>query len=274
MDAGPGTEVGQVDLEALVVRGSVCGDGPFLPLAAWWVHNELVPSAEDPVRSCQSVAADCTAFFACEGTDDSQSCVSSELEGHCEGDVLVSCETRYVRRRDCGEDGDGNVRCLLDSFGNARCAAGACGELGDFCDGDVPVLCQSGLLIRKQDCDLDGRQCFVDRGAYDCVDRVESCDRDVCDGDTLRTCQGGVGTRDIDCASVDAHCDDTSTGLDCVPDAPECEEGDVACDGTRARACQLGHWWEIDCSRFADATCELEWVGEAYYFRCRAPSGG
>ena len=92
------------------------------------------------------------------------------LAGHCNGDVAEWCvgedpvtglrrDDCAARGRVCGEDADGNSRCLAVQ----RCPTGLTWQ--GRCEGDVAVWCDLDNVVRRRDCGPCGQYC----GWYDAV---------------------------------------------------------------------------------------------------------
>jgi hypothetical protein len=225
-----------------------------------------LPSELSTVLDCIRSARDCATVLGCVGLDPTATCGAETGEGSCEGSVLVDCENLpngmdLSRRTDCRDDPYGNTECVVDDYAYATCASGTCeGTPASVCDGDVLVECFGNVEYRL-DCGSSDRTCIATESAALCGLPGESCTASSCDGDVHVKCDEytGVVYDRVACADLldGATCIDDTDGPRCaLPSAEqECDDGDARCEGSTARSCLGGRWFDVDCSTFHDASC-------------------
>jgi hypothetical protein len=226
----------------------------------------LLAPVESAILSCISSADDCEAILACTGLDPTASCDPDTFDGACEGgSVGVTCDSlpngmALERRYDCRDEPNGNSECVVDG-GYPMCSSGTCdGQDAYACDGDVVVMCMNDFEVRA-DCSEGDRTCIATEGDATCGVPGDSCVEDGCDGDIHVQCESYA-----EVVFARLPCGDMIDGATCVEDADgprcglpsaeeECEDGATRCEGSVARSCLGGKWFDVDCSTFQDGDC-------------------
>jgi len=155
----------------------------------------------------------------------------------CDGDVLVSCVTTWLKE-DYESNAGPEAKLLKERRFN-------CAKYGMICDESF-----SGATCRQPDAQM-------------------TCTTDYCDGSTLIACSGGVPSYAVDCGSFhsDFECVDRGGegGSDCAVTTPKrvCAAESECINEKRLGVCVGGVWVSGNCGSFQSGVCSAQ-LGDVY----------
>lgn len=221
--------------------------------------GEVLSPVEEQEIQCIVASEDCGAVAVCLGFENP--CDPEVDDAVCMGSVHRRC-TRVAevdgvvqhrwRAVDCADDVDGNTRCT-DADGcqalEAECAAGS-----GCRDGVVLDCSPEDGYAKRTDCQRAGLVCREQDGVGQCIVADSGCV--PCDGQFAQFCEGDAVISRNDCAALGLTCNSDGGSGFCEPEQSVCQNRDSRCEGTVARVCNNGVWFEFDCAR-ADGQCTV-----------------
>lgn len=281
-------QVRAASIKRSTCRGQEIGWG-----AGDW-YGQFASTAPSPswikLVECLLTAADCPAVLACDGFDSKAPCDQATYKESCAptGERL-ECDTlanglQLQGHKTCGP----LEKCAVNpSDGQVECSSGSCGAANGWtCDGTVRVRCFDGVEGRE-DCAASGQVCASwtpSSGLPEatCVVAGSQCPASHCEGTKWVSCSADAAMikETWDCAwyGPDYGCfgpvvsDAGTSSHGCVAQQPDCAaagEGATECQGSVARRCIGGRWWDFDCKTFLSGSCLIDTDGDA---RCKSPS--
>jgi hypothetical protein len=276
------------DVERLGVRMSACMGFPAsVPLMIRYEmqeHMEISKAWVLAAEACTLKADNCVQVVNCWGYFPDEPCDPVDDEFWCEGgSVRGICDysADFVYREDCGDKYVDHAVCLELENDWSVCKAGACQVDDAYCQGNVAVNCDDGMLDRV-DCSRAGLKCSVADEAL--WEKYAGCSIDG------QLCKGWgnycVGTKIVKCLEEDWHpevvdCALLFPGLTCIDsgdghaectlpeDLRECENHVEKCNGNTLESCVLGKKFTFNCASFQGATCgTVDPDGEDEMTRC------